>query len=193
MDQKQAFYQFLDDNVGVVKRVCRIYTDSREDFEDYFQEVVVQLWRSFKTFRGDAKASTWVYRVALNVCLSQLKLRKRRPDNSTLEQAPLSRLAHQAYDPTEEEQIQQMYAAIRQLKEIDRAIIMLYLEAKTYEEIAEILGISLNNVGVRINRIKKKLNELIHGRFASTMAEGHPHGKYLPGPESLRETNQPQI
>lgn len=169
MDQKQAFYQFLDENVGVVRRVCRIYTDNEEDFQDYFQEVVIQLWQSFQSFRGDAKASTWVYRVALNVCLSQLKLRKRRPDNSTLESAPLHLLAQQTYDATEEDQIKRMYAAIRQLKEVDRAIILLYLEGKTYEETADILGISPGNVGVRINRIKKKLNELIHGRSASTV------------------------
>lgn len=169
MDLEKTFYQFLDKNTGVISRVCRIYTDSPDDFQDYFQEVVIQLWRSFQTFRGDSKASTWVYRVALNVCLSQLKLRKRRPDKHTLESAPLHALAHQAYDRTEDEQIRQMYAAVRKLKEVDRAIILLYLEGKTYEETADILGISAGNVGVRINRIKKKLNDLIHGRVASTV------------------------
>jgi RNA polymerase sigma-70 factor (ECF subfamily) len=169
MDDQQAFYSFLEDNTGVISRVCRIYADSAEDFQDYFQEVVIQLWRSYRTFRGDSKASTWVYRVALNVCLSQLKLKKRRPDSSTLDMAPLHKLAQQSYDRTEEEQISQMYAAIRQLRDVDRALILLYLENKTYEEIAEVLGISISNVGVRINRVKKKLNELIHGRSASTV------------------------
>lgn len=167
MDQKQAFYQFLKENTGVVSRVCRIYADSSDDFQDYFQEVVLQLWRSFPTFRGEAKASTWVYRVALNVCLSQLKLKKRRPDRNTLESAPLHQLAQHGYDSTEDEQIRQMYEAIRKLKEVDRAIILLFLDGKSYDEIAEVLGISISNVGVRINRSKKKLNELIHGRAAS--------------------------
>jgi RNA polymerase sigma-70 factor (ECF subfamily) len=167
MDQEQAFYQFLEENTGVISRVCRIYADSAEDFQDYFQEVVIQLWRSYRSFRGDSKASTWVYRVALNVCLSQLKLNKRRPDNGKLEQVSLHLIAQQSYDNTEDEQIRQMYEAIRQLKEVDRAIILLFLDGKSYDEIAEVLGISISNVGVRINRSKKKLNELIHGRAAS--------------------------
>ncbi|MFP4090450.1 MAG: RNA polymerase sigma factor [Cyclobacteriaceae bacterium] len=169
MDDQQAFYSFLEENTGVVSRVCRIYADNAEDFQDYFQEVVIQLWRSHRSFRGEAKVSTWVYRVALNVCLSQLKLKKRRPDRNTLENVPLHQLVQHSYDSTEDEQIRQMYEAIRKLMEVDRAIILLFLEGKTYEEIAEVLGISISNVGVRINRSKKKLNELIHGRAASTV------------------------
>ncbi|WKN32744.1 sigma-70 family RNA polymerase sigma factor [Porifericola rhodea] len=167
MNQKQAFYHFLEQNTAVVSKVCRIYANNADEFQDYFQEVVLQLWRSYQSFRGEAKASTWVYRIALNVCLTQLKLKKRRPDHTALEAAPLHALAQQNYDATQDEQIRKMYAAIRQLKEIDRAIILLYLEARSYEEIAEVVGISMSNVGVRINRIKQQLNKLIHGRSAS--------------------------
>ncbi len=170
MPQTQKFLDFLNENTAVIRKVCRLYTDTPNDFNDYFQEVVLQLWKSFGSFRGDAKASTWVYRVALNVCLSQLKRRKRQVISTPIDANATQHWAYTAYDTTEEEQIQQLYAAIRQLKEFDRAIIMLYLEEQSYDEIADILGISQSNVGVRINRIKKQLNQLIHGRTTGTLA-----------------------
>lgn len=170
MPQTQKFLNFLNENTAVIRKVCRLYTDTPNDFNDYFQEVVLQLWKSFGSFRGDAKASTWVYRVALNVCLSQLKRRKRQVISTPIDANATQHWAYTAYDTTEEEQIQQLYAAIRQLKEFDRAIIMLYLEEQSYDEIADILGISQSNVGVRINRIKKQLNQLIHGRTTGTLA-----------------------
>ena len=170
MPPTQKFLNFLNENTAVIRKVCRLYTDTPNDFNDYFQEVVLQLWKSFGSFRGDAKASTWVYRVALNVCLSQLKRRKRQVISTPIDANATQHWAYTAYDTTEEEQIQQLYAAIRQLKEFDRAIIMLYLEEQSYDEIADILGISQSNVGVRINRIKKQLNQLIHGRTTGTLA-----------------------
>jgi len=170
MPQTQKFLGFLNENTAVIRKVCRLYTDSPNDFHDCFQEVVLQLWKSYDSFRGDAKASTWVYRVALNVCLSQLKLRKRQVASTPIDPEMAQRWADEAYDTTEEKQIQQLYAAIRQLKELDRAIILLYLEERSYDEIANILGISQSNVGVRINRVKKQLNQLIHGRTTGTLA-----------------------
>lgn len=170
MQQKQKFHRFLNEHTAVIRKVCRLYTDNQTDFHDYFQEVVLQLWRSFGSFRGESKASTWVYRVALNVCLSQLKLKKRRVTATPLDPEAAQRWADEPYDTTEEEQIKQLYVAIRQLKELDRAIILLYLEERSYDEMADILGISQSNVGVRINRIKKQLNKLIHGRATSAVA-----------------------
>ena len=164
------FHRFLNQHVGIIRRICRVYTNDAEEYQDYFQEVVLQLWRSFATFRGEAQASTWVYRVTLNVCLSLIKRKKRRVEEVSLEPHHWNNVAHEAYDPTEEEQVRQLYAAVRQLKEIDRAIILLFLEGKKYEEISDILGITLSNVGVKINRIKKQLNRLVHGRPANTLA-----------------------
>ena len=169
-EQHRAFRDFLNENVGVVRRICRIYTNHADDYQDYFQEVVLQLWKAFGTFRGEAQASTWVYRVALNVCLSLLKGKKRRVAEVSLEPDHWGNVAHEDYDATQEEQVQQLYAAIRQLNEIDRAVILLFLEGKKYEEISDILGISLSNVGVKINRVKKQLNRLIHGRSTNTLA-----------------------
>ena len=167
---ESEFYDFLNRQVGVIRRICKVYTDNADDYQDYFQEVVLQLWKAFPSFRRESQASTWVYRVALNVCLSLLKTKKKRVAAVSLEPEHWGNIPYEAYDSTEEEQIQQLYQAIRQLSEIDRALILLYLEGKKYEEIAQILGISLSNVGVKINRIKKQLNHLIHGQSTNIVA-----------------------
>ena len=167
---ESEFHDFLNRQVGVIRRICKVYTDNADDYQDYFQEVVLQLWKAFPSFRGESQASTWVYRVALNVCLSLLKTKKKRVAAVSLEPEHWGNIPHEAYDSTEEEQLQQLYQAIRQLSEIDRALILLYLEGKKYEEIAQILGISLSNVGVKINRIKKQLNHIIHGQSTNIVA-----------------------
>ncbi|MGB3849327.1 MAG: RNA polymerase sigma factor [Tunicatimonas sp.] len=164
------FHRFLNDHIGIIRRICKVYSNDADEYQDYFQEVVLQLWKAYGSFRGDAQASTWVYRVALNVCLSLLKRQKRRVSAVSLQPEHWSNLAAESTDTAEEEQLKQLYAAIRQLSEIDRALILLYLEGKKYEEIADILGISLSNVGVKVNRIKKQLNRIIHGQSTNTLA-----------------------
>lgn len=149
---------------GIIIKLCRAYTNSQEDFEDYYQEVCLQIWRSGDNFKGQCKWSTWVYRIALNVCLTLLKKRKREgktffssealPDTVTIE--------NRAF---ENEPLNQLYAAIKQLSEVDRAVILLYLEEKAYQEIADILGTNPNNIGVRVNRIKERLKKIIDEKF----------------------------
>lgn len=154
------FKEFLEAHVGIVTKVCRVYTDTEEDFEDFFQEVSLQLWRSWGSFRGEAKRSTWVYRVALNVCLLQLRGQKRRPAWQALDPERVH-LADDGSGNEREYQIQRLYHAIRQLKESERALMLLYLEDKSYKEMAEILGITITHVGVKVNRAKGKLKELL--------------------------------
>lgn len=158
------FYQeYIENNRAIIARICRAYTDNEADFQDYFQEVCLQLWKSRENFRHQSQLSTWIYRVTLNVCLSLVRKKKQHL-------APLEGVADRlAESPRVIEDIQQqqlalLYRQIRQLKEVDRALILLYLEEKSYEEMAEILGISVSNVGVKINRIKTKLKKQIHGR-----------------------------
>ena len=155
-----SFQSFMDDNHRVVAKVCRIYTDCGDDFNDYYQECIVQLWRSFESFRGESKASTWVYRVCLNVCLSQLRVKKR---NVLITREELPDVCDD-FDPNREERLELLYRAIRQLKEADRAIMLLYLEEKSYKEIAEILGLTVTNVGAKVNRVKNQLKKLIDER-----------------------------
>lgn len=156
---KPVFQDLLNNNNNIINKICRAYTDSSEDFNDYKQECIVQLWKSFDSFRGASKISTWVYRVCLNVCLSQLRIKKRRVhtvSNTSID-------FKDDYNQAEEENLQLIYRAIRQLKESDRAIILLYLEDKSYKEMAEILGITVTNVGAKVNRVKGQLKSIING------------------------------
>lgn len=156
-----AFYnRFIRENAGIISKICRAYTDTPDDYNDYFQEVCLQLWKTHESFQGSAAVSTWVYRVALNVCLTHFKKSKKRIDTDAI---PEHFIAIQEEEGPEVEQLKVLYAAIKQLKEGDRALIILYLEEKSYQEIAEILGTNANHVGVKINRIKNTLKTLIHG------------------------------
>jgi RNA polymerase sigma-70 factor (ECF subfamily) len=149
---------------AIIIKICRAYTDSQEDFEDYYQEVCLQIWRSKDNFREQCKWSTWVYRISLNVCLTLLRKKKSNgrtyftsdvlPDVMLTENRAFS-----------DEPLNQLYGAIRSLSEVDRAIILLYLEEKSNLEIAAILNTNANNIGVRVIRIKERLKKMLHGRF----------------------------
>lgn len=146
---------------GIIIKICRAYTNTQEDFEDYYQEVCLQIWRSNSNFKEQSERSTWVYRLSLNVCLTLLKKEKKQHLFSS------GHLPEQAIEDSkafDNESLNQLYKAIRQLKEIDRAIILLYLEEKSYQEIADIIGTNPNNIGVRIKRIKEKLKALLDGK-----------------------------
>jgi RNA polymerase sigma-70 factor (ECF subfamily) len=148
---------------GIIIKLCRAYTNSQEDFEDYFQEVCLQIWRSKENFREESEWSTWVYRISLNVCLTLLKKKKNNrqhfvSDSITTEETE----DNYAFS---DESLNLLYDAIKKLSEIDRAIIMLYLEEKSYQEIADIMGTNPNNIGVRVKRIKTKLKKILDGKI----------------------------
>ena len=145
--------------MALIMHICRAYSRDEESLKDLVQEVTLQLWRSHKSFKGNSQLSTWVYRVTLNVCLSHSKKTKRKPDTVPLEWGKTVR----AEDDPEKEQIDMLYQSIKQLKESDRAIILLYLEDKSYKEMSEILGITVSNVGVKVNRLKDRLKQMING------------------------------
>lgn len=158
------FYQeYIENNRAIIARICRAYTDNDADFQDYFQEVCLQLWKSRENFRHQSQLSTWIYRVTLNVCLSLVRKKKRHLTSLEGVEDRLSE-APRPVEEAQQQQLQLLYRQIRKLKEVDRALILLYLEEKSYEEMAEILGISVSNVGVKINRIKAKIKKRIHGR-----------------------------
>jgi RNA polymerase sigma-70 factor (ECF subfamily) len=146
----------------IIIKICRAYTDTQEDFEDYYQEVCLQIWRSKDKFREEAEWSTWIYRLTLNVCLTLQKKKKR--ENTFLRKAGRRDIPTGENQAFADEDLNELYAAIRQLSEIDRAVIMLYLEEKSYKEIAEILGTNANNIGFRIIRIKERLKKIINGK-----------------------------
>jgi RNA polymerase sigma-70 factor (ECF subfamily) len=147
---------------GIIIKLCRAYTNTQEDFEDYFQEVCLQIWRSKENFREESEWSTWVYRISLNVCLTLLKKKKNNvqhfvSDSLTFEETE----DNYAFS---DESLNILYDAIRQLSEFDRAIFMLYLEEKSYKEIAVIIGTNPNNIGVRVKRIKTRLKKTLDGK-----------------------------
>ena len=157
---EKDFLQIIQKNQGIIHKVCNMYCDSQEDRNDLFQEIVAQLWKSFPSFRQESKVSTWMYRVALNTAITSFKKSKRRPDQNRLTYENFQ-LADEDYDTETEENIKLLHAAVSQLTGVEKSIILLYLENKKYEEIAEITGITQNYVRVKMNRIKKKLKKLM--------------------------------
>lgn len=157
MMSEKEFLSMIEGNQGIIHKICRIYRDRQEDREDLFQEVIFQLWRSYPSFNGGSKSSTWLYRVALNTAMASF--RKNKPDVTLAEYLP--DVQFEANNNEYNERQEALLAGIRQLSEPDRALIALYLDELSYQQIALILGISENNVGVKLNRIKIRLQKLV--------------------------------
>ena len=145
--------------MGIILHICRAYARDEDDLKDLIQEVTLQLWRSHENFQGKSMVSTWVYRVTLNVCLYFARKGKKQLETVPLLQHDLA----EDLNEEEKEQIDKLYKAIRQLNEPDRAVVLLYLEDKSYQEMSDILGITVSNVGVKVNRLKEKLKKIVNG------------------------------
>ncbi len=148
MEKKEAFIKAIRENQGLIYKVASFYTDCREDRDDLAQEIIYCLWKSFETFKQNSSLSTWMYRVAMNVSIYHLKKRKKRV--SSVPMAPeLLNVGDTGGDDLEEK-LQTLQQHIRKLNLFDKGIVMLYLENKSYDEIAQILGISKNQCGNKI-------------------------------------------
>lgn len=156
-DLEAAFLSLIDDHKGIIYKISRLYRDSAEDREDLFQEIVFQLWKSYPSFRGDASKGTWLYRIALNTAISSF--RKKKPKIRYTDALP----DVSEGQPNEEVALRQerFFTAMKQCDDGEKTIIALYLEGLNYQKIAEITGISENNVGVKLNRIKSKIQKII--------------------------------
>jgi RNA polymerase sigma-70 factor (ECF subfamily) len=156
-----TFIKELEENQNIVHKICRLYTNDQDAHNDLFQEVTIQLWKAYPKFRGDAKFSTWMYRVALNTAITLYRKSKR-----TVTTQPFETVEFKIEDKLEHdeiaEQIALLYTAIKQLNDIEKALVFLYLEDKNYKEISETLGISEVNARVKMNRVKTKLTNLIN-------------------------------
>ena len=155
-----VFEKMISENQLLIHKVCNIYGRSEADREDLFQEITIQLWKSYASFQHRSKLSTWLYRVALNTAIAQQRREKRMPQTTSLSEVEM-RIQDASKGEKDEEALQDLQHAIRRLKSIERAIIFLYLEEKSYQEIADIIGISPKNVGVKIVRIKAKLLNML--------------------------------
>jgi RNA polymerase sigma-70 factor (ECF subfamily) len=166
---QEAFINLISEHRGMLHKVCRMYCFMASDRQDLFQEIILQLWRSFPSFRGEARISTWLYRIALNTAISGLRKQKKMITSVDPVTLP-AELQDMQYAGEKEEQLRLLYTAIDRLSEVERALTMLYLEDKSYQEMEEILGISQNNLRVKMNRIRDKLRKI-------TQADAYGIGK----------------
>lgn len=155
----QNFIDILNDHRGLIYKVCHLYCSDTEDKKDLFQEIVLQVWKSRHSFRQESKLSTWMYRVALNTAITHFKKEKRLPQQVSMNGIEVPELES---DDEKESMVKELLAAIENLDKMDKSVILLYLEEKSYEEISEITGLSKSNVGVRLNRIKTKLSNQLN-------------------------------
>jgi RNA polymerase sigma-70 factor (ECF subfamily) len=154
---EQEFLSVIATYERVIYKVCFFYATKNAPIADLYQEVVLNVWRAFPKFRGDSKISTWIYRIALNTCISFIRKEKNLPDIDLLTQEMI-RLAGLKDD--QKIMLNRLYSLIERLGNLDKSIILLYLEDKSYEEIAEITGLTVTNVATKLNRIKDKLRKM---------------------------------
>jgi RNA polymerase sigma-70 factor (ECF subfamily) len=153
---EKEFVAIINQHRGLVYKICHLYARDRDDQQDLFQDIVLQLWRAFPSFRKESLITTWMYRVALNTAISWFRKEKRKPGIQKISGAELQL---PDLEPTTETEI--LHQAIQLLTHVEKAIIILYLDEKSYQEISDIMGITLSNVGVKINRIKMKLEKIV--------------------------------
>ena len=165
-EQATIFRRWLDQHLGLMLKVVRGCAASPPDQEDLFQEVCLALWSSLPAFRGEARETTWIYRVAFNTALAwQRGERRRRVGHETFlkfEVSPRVQPSH-ADALVEWEIVEHLYAAIRQLPPVDASLALMHLDGLSYQEMAEVLGISENYIGVKLNRLRKQLAEQLQG------------------------------
>lgn len=156
---EKEFTKLLNTHSGLIYKVCHLYCYSQEDKKDLFQEIVLQLWKSFSSFKEDkGRFTTWMYRVALNTAFTYYRKEKRKPPSVHLEKLSIPEPADVGFD---NENIRLLYKAIEQLSPLEKGIMLLFLDGKSYDEIADITGMSKTNTGVKLSRTKQKLDKII--------------------------------
>jgi RNA polymerase sigma-70 factor (ECF subfamily) len=156
----EEFINQISENKGIIHKICNIYCNNLDEKKDMMQEITLQLWKAFPNFQHTSKFSTWMYRISLNTAITNIRKSKRHPLMEALFESEIE--IPEKEDMVEmDDDINQLYKAISKLREVDRAIILLYLEEKSYNEIGEILGLTEKNVSVKLVRIKTKLEKLL--------------------------------
>ena len=156
--KEKEYLELIKLHQALIYKVAAVYTNDLEDKKDLVQEIYFQIWKSYDTFQGQSKISTWFYRICMNTSIQYLKKK-----NRTIQQGPLERLSVEHYEDfsdKNDQPLQNLLASIQNLNELDKGIVLLYLESRSHKEIAEIIGISVSNVGTRFMRIKDKLKKM---------------------------------
>jgi len=165
-EQEAIFRRWLSDHLGLMLKLVRAGAATPEDQDDLFQEVLVNVWSSIRAFRGEAKETTWIYRVAFNTTMAwrrgEWRRRKGHERFLKLDTSPQAQPSH-VDSPPEREIVERLYAAIRQLPKVDASLALMHLDGLSYQEMAEVLGISENYIGVKLNRIRKQLADQLKG------------------------------
>lgn len=159
MGKEEEFSQMIRDHEGIIFKITTLYTHNRQDQNDLYQDIVYQLWKSFDSFRQESKRSTWMYRVAMNTAITHIKKDNRSGKSVSIDKVVIDEI--ETDNQALEERIKIMYNHINQLNVLEKGLILLLLEGKKYDEIAEITGLSSTNVGTRISRIKNKLKSIM--------------------------------
>lgn len=154
---KERFLEEVLKHQALVHKICKMYRDTREDREDLFQEITYQLWRAYPKFQGRSKISTWMYRIGLNTAMASFRKPKIAHSQVPIDLERMNR----SEDAAEDDNSEKLHWAIQQMNKRDKALIALYLDDLSYQEMAEIMGISENYIGVRLNRIKEKIKKLL--------------------------------
>lgn len=157
---ENEFVQRVNESQGIIHKVCRMYCDDETHRKDLFQEIVLQLWKSYSSFKGESKFSSWMYRVALNVAIQDFRKEKKRK-YLFLESFEFKEPTTLPQNDYKDERINALYEAISKLDKIEKAIMMLHLDEIPNDEIAEIIGITQNYVRVKMTRIRTKLAKTI--------------------------------
>ena len=154
---EQAFIAVIREYERVIYKVCYLYTTKSASLNDLYQEAVLNIWKAFPKFRKECKISTWIYRITLNTCISFMRKEKNVPEIVTL-----TKETEWMTDEKDDfkEMLRELYRLINKLGQLDKSIILLYLEEKNYEEIAEITGLTVTNVATKLSRIKDKLRKM---------------------------------
>ncbi len=153
---ENEFLEMIRLHDRIIYKVSSFYIDDRTGLADMYQEIVLNLWKAYPTFRGESAHSTWIYRVALNTCVSYYRKEKRRPSIVDITHLEVRE------DTGESESLKELYAQINRLGRMERALVLLYLEDRPHKEIAEIMGITPGNVATRLNRIREKLKQMFN-------------------------------
>lgn len=155
-EKERQFLEILDTYKSVIAKVCCVYTSPTADFDDLYQETVVNLWNGFESYRGEAKISTWIYRAAINTCITWIRRNKKHSNKVSLDnEMPII-----SEESTRLSDYRLLHSLIARLKPLEKALITLWLDEKSYEEIAQITGLTQSNVAVKIHRIKEKMSKM---------------------------------
>jgi RNA polymerase sigma-70 factor (ECF subfamily) len=164
-EYESQFRRWLDEHAGLLFKVVRSFANGPHDSDDLLQEILLQVWLSLPSFRAESKATTWLYRVALNTSLAWKRRETKHRDRRRGLPVGLEVVDQRAAPgelTSDQEAVDQLYEALRALAPADRALVLLYLDGLSYAEMAEVIGISESNVGVRLNRLKKQLAAQLH-------------------------------